>query len=331
MKDKDGNIYLIQNNTLWYKSNVFGIAWGKKSSDIVTASIDPTDSKIIYVIRTSGGLVEKTIDGGKEWKKIDNGLPVGRGLIFGNPHNSQEVFLSSQKGLYKSSDKGLSWKETAFKESVQQFLINPRNEKYFYALRRDYAVFFSKDAGNTWNRVDNTLPQITVKEKGRVAKKIPIRVEAIAIVNYQKPFLLAFASDSEKNRMRLFKTENNGISWTEAKNPEPTTWSIRSIYVDDSAVFLGGHNCIYKSKDGINWEKIDLAKDGINEAVAGITKDEGGKSLLLATASGKILHIDDNGNLIGGKEAEDSGDLVDTEPLYTIPTNNKISATALND
>ncbi|MDP2724905.1 MAG: hypothetical protein Q8O44_01395, partial [Syntrophales bacterium] len=43
LSDKDGNIYLIQDNTLYVKSNLLGDVWGKIVTDIVTAAIDPTD------------------------------------------------------------------------------------------------------------------------------------------------------------------------------------------------------------------------------------------------------------------------------------------------
>ncbi|MBI4690705.1 MAG: hypothetical protein HY754_10650 [Nitrospirae bacterium] len=325
LSDKDGNLYIFNQNNLYMKSNTLGDVWGKKVSDIRTASIDPTDSKIIYVVRTNGS-IEKTVDGGKEWIKIDNGLPVKKGLIFVNPHDNREVFLTSGEGLYRSKDSGLSWDIVNLKEGVRIFFINPKNKSIFYALA-EKGLYSSKDAGLTWSRIDNTLPHITLKEKGRTAKKVPLSVRAITYANYAKPFLMAIASDSEKNQLRLFKTENNGVSWSEAKCPEPA-WEFDSIYVEDRAVFLGGRNVIYKSKDGVNWEKIDLAKNGINESVKSITKDKEGKGLLIATASGKTLRIDDNGNVIGGEKAEKPipGDLVDTEPLYQICSSQYSSA-----
>lgn len=213
--DKYGHRYLMRDNKLYFKSNLFGNAWGIKAVGVRSASLDPDDSEIMYMI-TTDNKVKKTSDNGKSWKIIENGLPqedVLRNRIFINPHNNKEIFLCSSSGLYKSSNAGENWISTGMKEDILQFIVNPKNKDIFYVLTRD-GLFLSKNSGETWGRFDNNLPTITVKQ-GRTAKKKPIHVDNIALFVQVKSYILAHANN------RIFRTENNGTTWEEIKN-EPS-------------------------------------------------------------------------------------------------------------
>ena len=317
--DDEKNLYLLYKNNLYYKSNALGDIWGSKARDIKTVAIDPKNKKTLYII-TNKNSVLKSIDSGKKYTTINNGLPkVNLSCIFINPHNNQEVFLGTAEGLYRTKDAGLSWKQTTLKGRIKQFLANPKNNSIYYAVTKD-GLFSSKDAGHTWKSIDNTLPKILIKGKGRTAKKIPLEVVSIAYANYTKPFLLSFTVDRTKNLIKIYKSENNGISWSEAKVIFDEKNELSSVYISDFEIFLGANNSIYKSNDGINWKKIELSKSKSSERITGISKLKDNKGLIITTSKDKILKLDNDGNLIGSKSAVDNipEDLIDEEALYTI-------------
>lgn len=72
--------------------------------------IDNYDSMILFA-STSGGLFLESRDFGVSWQVIKNfEEPIQKFII--NPKDTREIYLSLDKeGLFKSSDKGLTWKE----------------------------------------------------------------------------------------------------------------------------------------------------------------------------------------------------------------------------
>ena len=153
--DKDGKLYLLYKNTLYYKLNDAADAWDRVAQGVAALAIDPANKDIFY--RTSGNVVQKSMDGGKEWISVTNGLPGHEimGVVI-NPHNNQEVYALSLGGLYKTVDAGFSWSKTSFNELPHQFLIHPRDKNLFY-VRSSNRLFISKDAGLTWGRIDGTF------------------------------------------------------------------------------------------------------------------------------------------------------------------------------
>lgn len=346
LSDGEGNIYsLIYESGLYKKSNVLGDVWGQlatinnklpSEASYSGAVIDPHNSNIFYIVAWAGvrsfesaksSKVYRTTDFGNKWEAIVS-LP-GIESVFINPHDNNELFIGTRTGLFRYGNGEVNPTNlniTYPNAGVVSFVINPENHLIHYALLFDgnTKLVTSKDAGKTWNRMDTALPSMAVKGKGRTAKKSPLPVKGFFYVNHSKPFMTVYAQEQETGKMRLFKTENNGVSWVEAKSPDSAGWNIDAVYVDDSAVYLGGEGCIYKSKNGINWGKIDLGKNGINVSVTGITKDNEGKGLFIATGEDKVLHIDDNGNLIGGEKTENI--IYTAAAPYTIEARDKLEA-----
>ena len=54
-------------------------------------------------------------DGGEEWKAVSNGLPQSEGtliaILAANPRNKGEFYAINNRGLFCSTDTGLSWRE----------------------------------------------------------------------------------------------------------------------------------------------------------------------------------------------------------------------------
>lgn len=107
--------------------------------------------------------VFKSVDGGRTWKKLTEGLPklVGRAGVKVAPSEPEVVYIAveSKEGtLYRSADAGEKWQEmTRNREVVSRgfyyadLRIDPKDANRVYAIATSLMV--SIDAGKTWRTI----------------------------------------------------------------------------------------------------------------------------------------------------------------------------------
>ena len=296
LTDKDGNLLLLYKNGMYNKYTEAGDRWGRVTENIKSIAIDPNNEKIFYAINTRN-LVQKSMDGGKNWLTINNGLPSSSLInIIVNPYNSQEVFVLTASGLYKTLDAGFTWNQTSLRELVWQVLIHPKDKTTFYA-RTQGDLYISKDAGTTWTKIEESLPKRIVKRSGRTAVKAPVFIKNIAFQSYDKPNLIIITDEGG-----ILKSEDSGASWKELNNGFDKDDGAYSIYTSNSEIYIGSYGCIYHLKDDSDrWEKVDFTKANDSEVkgIVGIYMLGQGKGLIIADDAGKLIHVDKDNNLIG--------------------------------
>ena len=187
-------IYVAAQGHLWnahadrgvYKTMDSGKTWEKvlfvdENTGCADLSLDKNNPEVIYASMwdhrrtpdffTSGGKgsgLYKSIDGGKNWNKIHNGLPkgkLGRMAIEVAPSNSNVLYSTiecekkEEKGLYKSEDAGATWKHVSksFNVTVRPFyfsrlVIDPTDENTLYKCGLNLTI--SKTGGDTWRTAD---------------------------------------------------------------------------------------------------------------------------------------------------------------------------------
>ncbi|MBP7821286.1 MAG: hypothetical protein KA010_00090 [Saprospiraceae bacterium] len=187
-------LYVAVQGALWadseergvYKSTDFGATWERvlfvnKSTGCTDLAIDPTNSSTLWACMWehrrypdyfhSGGEgsgLYKSLDGGKTWNKINaEGFPkskLGRLAIAIAPSNSNTMYLTveseneSEKGLYRSENKGDSWKKVSdeFNTKVRPFYfarieVDPTNEKRIFKAGLNMVI--SDDGGTSFRMV----------------------------------------------------------------------------------------------------------------------------------------------------------------------------------
>jgi photosystem II stability/assembly factor-like uncharacterized protein len=173
-----------------------------------------------------GDGIYKSEDGGASWKNM--GLKESRqiGMIAIDPRNTDIVYVAAEgsiwgpggdRGLFKTTDGGKIWTKVlqiSENTGVNNVVLDPRNPDVLYATseqRRRHvftkigggpesAVYKSKDAGKTWDKIMNGLPSVNIGGMGL----------AISPVN---PDVLYIIMEAAGESGGFYRTVNRGASW----------------------------------------------------------------------------------------------------------------------
>ncbi len=238
-----------KNDNTWYVAVASGGVWKTINAGVTwtpvfdqqtsystgCVTIDPSNPHIVWVGtgENDGGRhigfgdgVYKSEDGGKSWKNM--GLKNSEHLskIIVHPNNSNIVWAASQgplwskggeRGLYKSTDGGESWKRVLGDDEwtgVTEVVIDPRNPDRLYAAtwqrHRTLAAYMgggpksglhrSEDGGETWTQLKTGLPSGNI---GKIGLDI----------SPQQPDVLYAALELNRRQGAVYRSSNRGGSW----------------------------------------------------------------------------------------------------------------------
>ncbi len=239
-------------NEVW---SGYADASGRLSSIIV----HPTDPDLIYLAGAQGG-VWKSTDGGVNWIPLTDHLsslasgalafdPADPDVIYygtGEQHFSGDSFYGD--GLFKTTDAGVTWSKIALKDTVGSYiarvLLKPTDSDIIH-LASDRGYLQSTDGGSSW----------TVRLGTTWCTDLAISPPAPSAV------FAAMHSDG------IYKSTNDGTSWTKLTNGLPTSGFARinmAISLSDTNVIYasfvansGALYGMYKTTDaGISWNNL---------------------------------------------------------------------------
>ena len=243
---KNENIWYIAvgSGGVWKTENA-GTTWkslfdNEVSYSIGCLSLDPQNPEIIWVGTGEnvggrhvgyGDGIYKSEDGGNSWKNM--GLKKSEHLskIIIHPTNSNIMWVASQgplwtsggeRGIYKSTDGGNSWKRTLGDDlwvGATDLIIDPRNPELLYAATWQRhrtvagylgggpgtAIYKSADGGENWSKLNNGLPESNMGKIGLA-------------ISPQKPDVLYAAIELDRRKGGVFKSENQGATWSKMSN-----------------------------------------------------------------------------------------------------------------
>ncbi|HKK73823.1 MAG TPA: hypothetical protein VJ953_02020 [Saprospiraceae bacterium] len=228
-----------------------------KSGSVGDIAVSETDPNVIYagmgehavrgVMTTFGDGVYKSVDAGQSWVHL--GLDSTRHIsdVVIHPNDPNTVFVaaqgavhgpSTQRGVYKSTDGGKTWKKTLYVDEdtgASSLSIDYNNPRILYAATWDHrrtpwtvrsggpgsAIYKSTDGGETWNKIINGLPAKMGKIGVSVSRADSKRVFAIV--------------ESEKKEAGLYRSDNGGNSWRHLSNDQDITsrsWYYMEVFAD---------------------------------------------------------------------------------------------------
>ena len=171
-----------------YKTNDGGKTWRRvlfvsENTGFFEVHMDPRNSTSLYAVAhqrmrkgytgIGGGdetAIYRTVDSGATWQKAMRGLPsenIGRIGMAISPANPDIVYALVQakegSGLYKSTNRGVSWSKqsgygSAYPFYMQKIYADPKDENKIYSM--DLLIQVSKDGGKTFSALGEKFKHV---------------------------------------------------------------------------------------------------------------------------------------------------------------------------
>ena len=249
-------------------------------------AVSTYNSNIIYVgmgehaprgVMTSyGDGVYKSTDAGKTWKHMGLKETHHISRIVIHPTNPDIVYVAAQgqlygpnaeRGIYKSTDGGKTWKNTLFVNQLtgaSELSMDANYPEIMYAAMWEHqrkpnmvisggegsGLYKSTDAGETWTEMTEGLPE----EKGKMAI-------SVSPANSDKVYAL-IESDSNQDKGGLFVSNNAGKTWSMVSGDNrlvQRAWYYIEVFADpqdEDIVYVLSAPALRSLDGGENWERL---------------------------------------------------------------------------
>ena len=230
----------------WMGSEQDGTPDGPKLHSII---VDPRDPAHLYFAMSSGG-VHETLDRGKHWTPLVEGLEVVDGfdasnLTFHDPHcvrlspsNPDRLYQQNHCGIYRLDRPSKKWERIGrsmpkqIGDSGFPMVVHPRDDKVAWVLPMDGqtvwprtsikgqpCVYGTRNAGKSWKRLDAGLPESqawwTVKRQAMTADSMD-------------PVGLFFGTTSGE----LWMSRNEGKNWNCITRHLPEIYAVETAILE---------------------------------------------------------------------------------------------------
>lgn len=332
-----GNTYEKTNDRGVYKTVNGGQTWSNilflsDSSGIMDLIMDPSDPNTLYasgfnrinlpyksVVKGPESDIYKTIDGGTTWVQLTNGLPiteesrVGLAIAESNPNTLYAIYVAGAdqniKDVYKTINGGTSWTalnviqngvafdvHKGFGWYFGEIYINPYDNDNIIIPGVD--MYQSLDAGVTWSQ---NVPDWWTYEV-HADKHDVLFLNATSYI---------IATDGG-----LYKTTDNGLSWTDIENiPVTQFYHIAVDPVNNGTYGGGAQDNGTMSGNAVttnNWDRI-YGGDGFRMTY--LEQDPG--AMYVETQRGNIIYLDAS-QLDYNVSPDLTGDRANWDTPYTV-------------
>ena len=228
------------------------------------------------VMSSYGDGVYKSTDAGKTWKHMGLKETQHISRIVIHPTNPDIVFVAAQgqlygpnkeRGIYKSTDGGKTWKNTLFVNELtgaSELSIDANYPEIMYAAMWEHqrkpnmvisggqgsGLYKSTDSGETWTEMTEGLP----KEKGKMAI-------SVSPANSNKVYAL-IESDTNKDKGGLFVSNDAGKSWSMASGDNrlvQRAWYYTEVFTDpkdEDIVYVLSAPALRSEDGGKTWKRL---------------------------------------------------------------------------
>ncbi len=205
------------------------------SYSIGCITLDPTNSNVVWVGTGEnnsqrsvafGDGVYKSLDGGVTWKNMGLKSSEHIGMIAIDPRDTDTVYVAAQgplwnsggdRGVFKTTDGGTTWEkilEISPDTGANEVHLDPRDPDTLYASsyqrrRRvwalldggpESAIYKSTDAGKTWRKLKEGLPEVDMGKIGLA-------------VSPADPDVIYAIIEAQRDKGGVFRSTNRGETW----------------------------------------------------------------------------------------------------------------------
>lgn len=257
-----------------------------KTGSVGAVAVSDSDPNVVFVgmgehaprgVTTSyGDGVYKSTDAGKTWKHM--GLELTRHIsnIRIHPNNPDIVYVGAQgalhgaapeRGVYKSTDGGTTWKKILYVDEnsgCSDLSMDMTNPRILYAAMWDHrrlpwqvisggkgsGLYKSTDEGETWNKIQDGLPDELGKMSVSVSGANPNKVYALV------------ESETHDWKGGLFVSMNGGKNWTRVSKDHRLTqraWYYIEVFADpqnENIVYVLNSPGLKSIDGGKTWTRL---------------------------------------------------------------------------
>ena len=269
-----GGVWETRNGGRTWKNLSDGFFGG--SVGAIEVSTD--DPNVIYVgggettVRgnvSSGYGVWKTENAGKSWKQmgLENSRHIPRIRVHPKNHNIVYAAVlgniykpTQERGVYKSTDGGNSWRKTLFANEnagAVDLIMDPNNPRILYAStwniqRTPYSLSSGGDGSALWKSTDSgeSWKEIS-KNKGFPSDTLGIIGVTVSPVNSDRVWAIV----ENKEKGGVYRSDDGGETWTNINSERKLrqrAWYYTRIYADpqDEDIVYVLNVRYHKSTDG---------------------------------------------------------------------------------
>lgn len=234
------------------------ISDGYFGSSIGAIEVSKSDNNVIYVgqgektVRgnvSSGMGVWRTVDAGRTWEHLglENTRHIGRIRV--HPSNPDIAFVaamgdlfkdSEERGVYKTTDGGKSWKRVLFSDSgsgAVDLIFDPANPRILYAStwtvrRTPYSLSSGGEGSKLWKSTDNGESWTEVSNKPGFPKGL-LGIIGVTVSPANPDRVWAQVENEPDGG--LYRSDDGGQNWKKMNNDRSLrqrAWYYSRIYAD---------------------------------------------------------------------------------------------------
>ncbi len=214
------------------------------------------DKTFIYLGAEAEGLYRKAADDAG-WEKLSNGLPPAaevRAIVF-HPEDPKIVFVGTQRGVYKSLDRGDTWKRVNLPEGrvVWSFKFHPHRSDVLFLGTEGSDVYKSEDGGDNWQYLS------TIQNPDAVQMAFSTRILGIAIEAADSDHMYAalevggaaYSGDAGKTWKIVNKNFAGDVDLMDLHGV--------AMGPSDRSVLISNRTGVWRTRDrGENWENLNF-------------------------------------------------------------------------
>lgn len=291
----DGGVFKSLNNGVNWVQKVLIQGVNTKRSfagvDIISLSMDPSDSKAIYAGSLGNGLFY-SYDGAESWQ-IATGLgKISVTNIAIDPANKCLIYVTADNKVFKSDDCSRTWDQVYFdndlKVIMSSLVINYANSNNIFIGTSNGDIIKSSDKGASWRALDRLESQVDKIVVSPVNSKI------------------IFAGTTARG---VFRSLDGGDTWEklagklEAFDGSNRFRDLVIVKSDKAIIFLATNYGLLKSTDdGNSWSRIELltAEDEAKIYSIAVNPNDA-KEICYATDTAFFRSLDGGKNWISSK------------------------------